>query len=298
LLELVKHSKLHTIVYKKHRFLGVLEVPQGFFEYNRVAYTKFDRERTINLLFVSNIHCSSTMPSKKNSISSPVKSAVNEDMLDWMWCVTDRLGLYVQLYNNDPPVKGKEANDVLSRIGFINSVSWSGVYAKDGQNVNVFKFEVETKGSDGVNQTGEGQIKTYVVGEENFTDFSCEHYRQNYLKDGETGCANVDQDLIDAWCATNKSKNGMWLKRWFNNIRGDEPNASAQAVRTQSRMPGVFGEDSRANQNSQANATTNQDKDNEESAAPVLPAPGKSPSLPRSGSNCAIISVLLCVLYV
>ena len=294
----MKHLKPHTTFHKKHGFLGVSEVPQGLFEYNRVPYTKFDRVRTINLLFVSNIHCSSTMPSKKTMNSSPVKSAVNEDLLDFMWCVTDCLGLYVQVYNNEEPVQGKDANDVLSRIGFINSVSWSGVYAKEGQNVNVFKFEVETKGSTGINQAGEGKNTTYVVAEENFTDFSCDHYRTNFLKVGETGCANVDQDLIDAWCSTNKAKNGMWLKKWFNNAKGEEPDASAQAVRVQSRLPGVFGDESKGNPNSQAKATTNQDKESTHPTASALSAPAKSPPVARPGSICRTMSVLLCVMYV
>ena len=224
------------------------------------------------------------MPSKKAVNSSPVKPSGCEELLAHPWCVTDRLGLYVQVYNNEEPVQGKEANDVLSRIGFINGVSWSGVYARDGKNVNVFKFEVETKGSTGVNQTGEGKTMTYVVAEENFTDFSCDHYRTNYLKEGEQGCSNVDQELIDAGCAPNKTKNGLWLKKWVNAARGGDAEASATTVRTQARMPGVFGEDGKATQNSQANANNNPDNENDESASSVLPAPAKSPPINRQGN--------------
>ena len=235
------------------------------------------------------------MPSKKASLSSPVKHSVSDDLIDYLWCVTTRLGLYVQVYNDEEPVQGKEANDVLCRMGFIRGVSWSGVYAHEGKNINVFKLEVETKGCTGINQTGEGDFKTYVVAEENFTDFSAEHYRTNYLKEGEDGCTNVDDELVDSWCMPNRPKNGMWLKKWVNSIRGTDTEASAQPIRTLPRLPGVFGEDNRANQNSQATGPTNPDKQNEDSASSVLPAPAKSPPIQRPGNIYRPSSVLLCV---
>ena len=233
------------------------------------------------------------MPSKKTTVQSPVKSSVNDDLLNYPWCVTDRLGLYVQVYNAEEPTAGKTANDVLSRIGFITGVSWSGVYTREGQTVSVFKFEVETKGSTGVNQTGEGQTTTYVVSEENFTDFSCDHYRTEYLKPGEQGCTNVDQDLTDAGFAPNRTKNGMWFKKWFNSVRGGDTEGSAQAVRTQTRMPGVFGDDSKAKSNSPATSNTNQDKEQKDADSSFLPAPAKSPPANRTGTVYILSIVLL-----
>ena len=237
------------------------------------------------------------MPSKKTVAQSPVKSGANEDLLNYPWCVTDRLGLYVQVYNDEEPV-GKTANDVLSRIGFINGVSWSGVYSRDGKNVSIFKFEVETKGSSGINQTGEGKNTTYVVTEENFTDFSDDHYQKEYLKAGETGCTNVGQELVDAWCASSRTKNGLWLKKWFNSVRGGDTEASVQTVRTQARMPGVFGDDSNENQNSQATSSNNQDMENENADSSFLPAPAKSPPTNRSGNIYRLCIVLLCCVCV
>ena len=238
------------------------------------------------------------MPSKKTTVASPVKNPVNEEIIDFMWCVTDRLGLYVQAYNDVEPVQGDEPNDLLCRMGYIRGVSWSGVYPHEGKNLNVFKLEVETKGSTGVNQTGEGDIQTYVVSEENFTDFSSEHYRTNYLKAGEEGCTNVDQDLVDISCTPNRPKNGMWLKKWFNSYRGTETESSAQPIRTQPRLPVVFGEDNRANQTSQATGSSNLDKQNEDSDCFILPAPAKSPPINRAGNIYRTSSMFWCVMYV
>ena len=188
------------------------------------------------------------MPSRKATNSSPVKGAVNDELIDLPWCVTDRLGLYVMEYSGGEPVTANKPNDVLSRMGSIRGVSWSGVWTYEGTQINVFKLEVYMQGYEDDDEVIEPQTKMFVVTEENFQNFSDEEWRSENLAQDEQLCKNVDQELIDAWVvSTRKHKNGQWFKKWYNLKRG-ETAQSAQPARTQARLaPPVFGVDSVSN---------------------------------------------------
>ena len=216
--------------------------------------------RIIILLFVSNIQSFPTMPARRTANASPVKNALSEELLNHPWCISDRFGLYVQEYDGDDPVTVNSAHDSLSRVGQVRVVTWSGIYPVDGEQENVFKFEVYIRAySDSKNDFPE-MVKTYVMQEHLFTDFSDDEWRKQNVKPTETSCTNVDPNLIDAW-ANSKigTSNGNWLKRWFKSQGGENEVGSAQPNRTVSRLlPTVFGAHGAGNdkeQKTEANAS-------------------------------------------
>lgn len=204
------------------------------------------------------------MPARRTANASPVKNALSEELLNHPWCISDRFGLYVQEYDGDDPVTVNSAHDSLSRVGQVRVVTWSGIYPVDGDQENVFKFEVYIRAySDAKNDWPE-MVKTYVMQEHLFTDFSDNEWRQQNVKPDETACTNVDPNLIDAWANSKiQTSSGNWLKRWFKTQGGEDVTGSAQPNRTVSRMaiPAVFG--------AQGAAT---EKEQKAEATAILPA--------------------------
>ena len=180
------------------------------------------------------------MPARRAVMTSPTKPVVSNDLLSYKWCITDRMGVYV--HDDDyAPEEGstrpkEDGADTLIRAGTLTDVSWTAKYSVEGVSTACFKLQVH------INAYGDepAQTKLYAVIEDSFLDFSDDLWRDNYTKESELVCTNIDPQLLEAW-STRKKGTGNWLKQWFKSKGGSSTASAVVPEKTQTALPQVFG---------------------------------------------------------
>ena len=155
------------------------------------------------------------MPARRTAQETPTKKdELCLDLLEVVWCVTDRRGLYVF----DPcstVINVAEQKGQLDKCGTVADVCYSGVYPISGKKTPVFKLQVLIPAWEEEPE----YLKWFVVRETSFRNFADVGFRYENLDTPEkNGCLNVDKQLLDAWSTGVGGTKGQWFKHWFANL--------------------------------------------------------------------------------